>query len=97
MDGFLERLTSAVRISEAFYAQLSRHPKVLVERIPNGTNLTRLTLKGVAPAEISSRLAGQGFRLPAPGPGGMFTLAVNETWNRTTAADLVRAFEESLG
>ncbi len=97
MDGFLERLTSAVGVSEAFYAQLSRHPTLLVERIPNGTNLARLTVKGVDPAEVSSRLARQGFRLPAPGPGGVFTLAVNETWNRTTTADLVRAFEAALG
>ena len=28
------------------------HPRVAVERIPNGTNLTRLTLKGVDPAQV---------------------------------------------
>jgi threonine aldolase len=97
MDGFLERLTAAVRMSEAFYTELSRHAKVRVERIPNGTNLARVTLTGVDPALVVSRLAQQGVRLPAASSGGVFTLAVNETWNRTTAAELMRAFEHALG
>ena len=97
MDGFVARLASAVRVSEAFYTQVARHPKVLVERIPNGTNLARITVTGVDPVVLSRRLTEQGFRLPAPAPGGVFTLAVNETWNRTTAPDLVRAFGQALG
>lgn len=95
MDGFLDRLSSAVRMSEAFYASLSRHPRVRVERIPNGTNIARVTLTG-DPARIATRLAEQGVRLPAPAPGGVFMLTVNETWTRTTAPDLVRAFEQAL-
>ena len=34
MDGFVDRLTSAVRVSEDFYTAIARHPKVTVERIP---------------------------------------------------------------
>ena len=49
MDGFLDRLTSAVRVSEAFYDAMARHPKVTVERIPNGTNLARITRQGCRP------------------------------------------------
>lgn len=96
MDGFLDRLTSAVRVSEAFYSAIAANPKVRVERIPNGTNLTRVTLTGVDTAVLASRLAQQGIRLPAPAPNGILTLAVNETWNRTTARDLAKAFEDAL-
>jgi threonine aldolase len=97
MDGFLDRLTAAVRISEAFYVEIARHPKVRIERMPNGTNLTRMTLTGVDPAMVASRLAADDIRLPAAGPTGVLTLAVNETWNRTTAPDLLRAFAKALG
>ena len=41
-------------MSEAFYRAIGAHPRVAVERIPNGTNLTRLTLKGVDPAQVVS-------------------------------------------
>ena len=34
--------------------------------------------------------------LPAAASGGVITLGVNETWNRTTAPDLVQAFEQAL-
>ncbi|MDH4065282.1 MAG: threonine aldolase family protein [Acidobacteriota bacterium] len=97
MDGFTERLGSAVRVSEAFYAQMARHPKVAIERIPNGTNLARLTLKGVDRAAVTTRLAQRGIRLPAAGLGGAITLGVNETWNRTTGAALADEFERALG
>jgi threonine aldolase len=97
MDGFVDRLRSAVGVSETFYAAIARHPKVRVERIPNGTNLARVTVSGADPAVLARRLAERGVLLPAAGPGGVITLGVNETWNRTTGADLARAFEEALG
>ena len=96
MDGFLDRLTSAVRVSEAFYDAMARHPKVTVERIPNGTNLARITVKAADPALVARRLADRGVLLPAAASGGVITLGVNETWNRTTAPDLVQAFEQAL-
>jgi len=97
MDGFLDRLNSAVRVSEDFYAAIGRHPKVSVERIPNGTNLARVTLKGTDPAAAARRLAESGILVPAAAPGGVVTLGVNETWNRTTGAALAKAFEQALG
>jgi threonine aldolase len=102
MDGFDGRLKSAVQTSEAFYAAMTRHPKVGIERIPNGTNLTRVMFKGVNAADVSKRLADRGVAMPAiPTPQSVptnttITFGVNETWNRMTAADLMRAFEEAL-
>ena len=96
MDGFVDRLKGAVGVSEAFYEQVASHPKLGIERIPNGTNLARLMVRGIDPGVLSRRLGERGIRLPAAAPGGVFTLGVNETWNRTTAADLTRAFEQAL-
>jgi threonine aldolase len=96
MDGFEDRLKRAVKISETFYAAISKHPRVAIERIPNGTNLTRVTFKGVTPADVAKRLADRGVAMSGPARPATVTFGVNETWNRMTAADLIRAFEQSL-
>ncbi len=97
MDGFVERLRAAIQVSEAFYAEIASHPRVTVQRIANGTNLARITLQGVDPSVVARRLDQDGLRLPAAAPGGVITLGVNETWNRTTAPEMVRAFVAALG
>jgi threonine aldolase len=96
MDGFVERLRAAIEVSEAFYRAIGAHPRVAVERIPNGTNLTRLTLKGVDPAQVVRRLAERGVRMPAPAASGVVMLGVNETWTRTSATALAAGFEQAL-
>ncbi|HUU35918.1 MAG TPA: beta-eliminating lyase-related protein, partial [Vicinamibacterales bacterium] len=97
MDGFEDRLKHAVAVSEAFYTALAGHPRVLIARIPNGTNLTRVTFTGIAPAVVAARLAEHGVVMPAGSAGQTtVTLGVNETWTRTTAAELTRAFEQAL-
>ncbi len=98
MDGFEGRLKSAVAVSEAFYTAIATHARVNVERIPNGTNLTRLTFKGVSPADVATRLEARGVLMPSvPAGQSTVTLGVNETWNRLTATELTRAFEQALG
>jgi threonine aldolase len=97
MDGFVERLSGAVAVSEQFYRAISTHPRVTVERIPNGTNLARLTFTGADPSAMARRLAERGVRLPAASPSGAVTLGVNESWTRTSGPELVTAFEHALG
>jgi len=97
MDGFEGRLKSAVQTSEALYTALARHPRLAIERIPNGTNLTRLTFKGVSGADVARKLAERGVMLSAPATPAPITVAVNETWTRMPAADLITAFERALG
>ena len=96
MDGFVDRLKSAVRVSEEFYAAISTHPKVRLERMPNGTNVTRMTLNGADPKAVAARLAPQGVIMPT-GTNGVISLGVNETWNRTPGAELARTFVQALG
>jgi threonine aldolase len=97
MDGFLDRLKSAVRVSEDFYTAIARHPKVSVSRIPNGTNLTRLTLKGANVPAVRKKLLDRHIQMPGGSPDGVVTLGVNETWNRASGAELAAAFEQALG
>jgi threonine aldolase len=95
MEGFLDRLRAAVGISEDFYAAIGRHPAFSVERVPGGTNLTQVTVKTGDPIAFENRLWQRGVLLPEGGTGP-FTLAVNETWARSSAADLAQAFEQSV-
>jgi threonine aldolase len=95
MDGYIDRLQTAIRISEDVFAALSRHPRVSIERIPNGTNLTRWTLRGIDGRTVAQRLAAAGIRFPNAA-AGVVTVAVNETWTRQPAADLMRALERAL-
>jgi threonine aldolase len=97
MDGFEGRLKSAVQNSETFYAAMAKHPRMAIERIPNGTNLTRVTFKGVSAANVAKRLGERGISMSAPQGPATLTFGVNETWNRMPVADLIRAFEQALG
>ena len=96
MDGYLDRLTAAVRVSEDFYRAIAAHPKVRVMPIANGTNLRRVALSGVDLKAVQQRLSERQIRLPG-GADGTLTLGVNETWTRTTGAELARAFTNALG
>jgi threonine aldolase len=95
MDGYLDRLRAAVRVSEEFYSAIGRHASFALERVPEGTNVARLSVKTDDPTRFASRLLERGIVLSSGG-GSPFTLAVNETWSRSSAADLARAFEQSV-
>lgn len=97
MDGFEGRLRSAVQASETFYAALAKHPRLGIERIPGGTNLTRVAFKGLSGAEAAKRLGERGISMSPPAGSATVTFAVNETWTRLPVADLIRAFEQALG
>ena len=96
MDGFESRLKSAVQISETFYAAIATHPRIGIERIPNGTNLTRVTFKSGSVADVAKKLGERGIAMSGPTGPATLTFGVNETWNRMSAADLIRSFEYAL-
>jgi threonine aldolase len=95
LDGFGERYGRAVKISADVIRGLGAQDQFTVERIPSGTNLFRLRVRGTDPAAFQKRLAARGVLLPAP-QGDAFLVGVNETLNRTTAADLLGAFTRAL-
>jgi threonine aldolase len=95
MPGFVERLKAAVQVSEHVFARLASHPRTKIERIPNGTNLTRLTFGGDL-GVVTRRLSEAGVRMPTPSASGTVMLGVNETWARRSGAELLQAFEQAL-
>lgn len=91
LSGFGERYARAVRISEDWIRGLQQHEAFAIDRVPSGTNLFRLRVKGVDPVTFQKRLAANGVMLSAP-QRDAFLVGVNETINRTTASDLAGAF-----
>ena len=94
LDGFAQRYGTAVKISEDWIRGLPQDA-FAVERIPSGTNLFRLRVRGADPAVFRKRLAARSVLLPPP-QGDTFLVGVNETLNRTSAADLTAAFTSAL-
>lgn len=96
MESYIDRLKTAITISEDFYSAIDQHPAFIVTRIPNGTNLTRITLIGTDSEEFRTRLSEQNILLGRANENNRFTLGVNETWNRRTANELALAFTSAV-
>jgi threonine aldolase len=95
LAGFHERFSRAVTISEDVIRALEKHDRFAIQRVPSGTNLFRLRVTTPDPRAFQKTLAASGFLLPSP-QGDTFLVAVNETLNRSTAAEVAGAFLHAL-
>jgi len=95
LDGFGDRYSRAVRTSEDWIRALGRHGAFTIDRVPSGTNLFRLHVSGTDPSSFQRRLASARVML-APPQNGALLIGINETLNRTSAADLTEAFVRAL-
>ena len=95
LEGFGDRFARAVRTSEELIGELRRRDGFTIERIASGTNLFRLRVNSGDPVVFQKRLASRGVLLPQL-QGGAFLVGVNETLNRTSAAELSDAFVRAL-
>lgn len=95
LSGFEDRYSRAVRLSEDWIRGLQQHGSFTIDRVPAGTNLFRVRVKGADAAAFRKRLAAGGVMLSAP-QRDTFLVGVNETLNRTTAAALTEAFTRAL-
>ncbi|MEP6993195.1 MAG: beta-eliminating lyase-related protein [Acidobacteriota bacterium] len=94
-EGYLERLTAAVRVSESLLERLSKDERFAIDRVPNGTSLFRLTPRTADLGAYRERLAARGVRVPAPDGGG-FWLKVNETLAAASPEALAEASRSAL-
>jgi threonine aldolase len=97
-DGFSERFEKAVAISEDLFKRLSANGRFSIERIPSGTNISRLTVKDMSAELFVENLKNKGVIARAVGktaPNNV-TLIVNESLLRSSAAELEEAFIKSL-
>jgi len=95
LSGFAERFTSAVRTSEDVIRNLSKNDRLAIGRVQSGTNLFRVRVLSSDAAAFQKRLASRGVIIPAP-QGDSFLIAVNETINRMTSAELTDAVVGAL-
>jgi len=96
LSGFSDRFSRAVRSSDELIRALSEHDAFTIERIPSGTNLFHLRVNRTDAAVFQKKLAALGVILPPPASDGRFLIGVNETLNRTTAANLAVAFRRAI-
>jgi threonine aldolase len=95
LEGFPERMSRAAETGEKVLRGLERDGNFVVERIPGGTNVFRLKPIGANAPAYQGRLEQAGISAHTP-PGDTFTLQVNETWNRATAAEIVARFQKGI-
>ena len=95
MDGFEGRLKSAVQISETFYAAMAKHPRLAHRTHSERHEPHARDLQGRERRRCREAARRARHRDVGPAGPGTITFGVNETWNRMSAADLIRAFEQA--
>ncbi len=96
-ESFEAEYARAVRTAKEFFSLLQQESAFDIERIPNGSNLFKLIVRGTDLATFRDKLKGQGVLLSTPRPElGGFLVGVNATLNRTTAGTLVKKLRESV-
>ena len=95
LDGFGDRFSRAVRVSEDWIRTLRQDDRFTIDRVSLGTNLFRLQVRGTDPAGFRKRLETHGV-LISEAQRGTFLIGVNETLNRTTAPALTDAFVRAV-
>jgi threonine aldolase len=87
-EGFPERYAQAVATSEKVITGLQSSARFEVTRVPNGTNIFYLRVKGVDAQAFERRARDAGFILAAS-TNGRFTIQVNETWARAAGQEIL--------
>ena len=97
--GFVDRLKTAIAVSESFIASVVSE-KIRVERVERGTNLFRLLVPAAKAAHMHEALRMQGVSLPnwsVAERTAVFTLHVNESWNAGDGPALAQQFQRAIG
>lgn len=94
-DGYLDRMTRAVRVSEEVISALSADPRFAVERVPNGTSWFRVQLRTDKREAVRGRLAVRGVTVGAL-EGDALWLRVNETLDGVAPEEVAAAFRAAV-
>lgn len=97
-EGFVDRFKSAIAVSNEFIGAIEGGG-IKVERIPNGTNVFRLEIADAKADSLPARARAEGIVMQAPvktNAGFVFTITVNETWNRIRGAALAAKVKKAL-
>jgi threonine aldolase len=95
-DGYLERMRTAVAVTEQLWKKLQQDGRFVVERVANGTSVIRVRIPDRDLQQVRKRLAAAAIVVDEH-VGDGFWLRVNETANRMSADTLAGAFIAALG
>lgn len=97
LEGFSERYKQAAETAKKLFVLLDQQGSFKVEHPPQGTNIYRLRVNGVNPAEYQKALAKRGIRVGRAGPGfpGV-QLVINESLVGSSPETLAKVFVDSL-
>ena len=96
LAGFSERFAAAVRSSEEVFKLLDDDSTLKIERVPDGTNVVKMTADGTDPELIRKRLRESSIDLPAPLPDGSgFKVQINETWQSQSPEQIAEAMRRA--
>jgi threonine aldolase len=97
LDGFAERFVKAVAVSEDLIKKLSTNSRFEIHRIASGTNIFRLTVKGMEAKTFVENLKSKNVIARAGGPTpNDLILQVNDSLLHSSAAELESIFVKSL-
>ncbi len=87
----------AIQTANEFFSLLKQESSFDVEKIPNGSNIFKLIVRGADLEKFRDNLRAKGVLLSMPRPElGGFLVAVNATLNRVDAGTLLKMFKESV-
>ena len=88
--GFPKRFSAAAAQAEELFDRIGDHPRLAVERVPEGTNVAKLRVETDDLGDFRDRLADQGVQLSDPlADGSGFKIQVNETGLRLSSDQLM--------
>jgi len=95
LEGFSDRYSKAVSMGEELIKKLDSHESFEIQRIQNGTNIFKMTVKGIVPKTFSENLKKNGI-IASPNQTNGFNLLVNESLLKSSVPALVNGFVNSL-
>ena len=95
LDGFVERYTKAVGVSEELIKRLTNQGGVEIQRIPNGSNIFKMNVKDISANVFAENLKKNGI-IARPGVGNSLNLLVNESLLTSHIGALEAGFVNSL-
>ena len=97
LDGFEQRFKEGVATTRALFARLEQNPHFRVESIRHGTNIVKLHVNGLDPANFRAALKRRGVLVRAPSQDFQgFVLVANESLNRLASNQIAAAFVQAI-
>lgn len=93
---FLEDYSSALKRAERFFKLMGKNEAFRIEKLPHGTNIFKLHVKGTDLQTFRHRLQQKNIHIPLPAKEGGFFMKTNVTLNRISPEELAKAFVDAL-